>query len=44
MRDILIHVYFGIDYDIVWNTIQLDIPEVNAELKRIIEKESGTIV
>ena len=28
MRDILIHNYFGIDYDLVWNTIKSDIPEL----------------
>ncbi|MFA4851585.1 MAG: DUF86 domain-containing protein [Bacteroidales bacterium] len=40
MRDVLIHDYFGIDYDVVWNTINQDIPELNHELSRIIEIES----
>ena len=40
MRDVLIHDYFGIDYDVVWNTINQDIPELNRELSRIIEIES----
>ena len=40
MRDKLIHHYFGIDYDVVFNTITNDIPELCDELKRIIELES----
>lgn len=39
MRDVLIHDYFGIDYDIVWNTVYADIPELEQNLKRIIETE-----
>ena len=37
MRDVLIHNYFGIDYDLVWNTIKSDIPELQNELIRIIK-------
>ncbi len=32
-RNILIHEYFGIDFDIVWNVIRQDLPR----LQRIIE-------
>ncbi|MBN1499188.1 MAG: DUF86 domain-containing protein [Spirochaetes bacterium] len=28
MRDRLIHGYFGIDTDVIWKTIQSDIPEI----------------
>ena len=40
MRDRLIHHYFGIDYDIVFDTIKVDIPELKSELDRIILLES----
>jgi uncharacterized protein with HEPN domain len=40
MRDKLIHDYFGVDYDIVFNTIKKDIPELHNEITRIIEIES----
>ena len=40
MRDRLIHHYFGIDYDIVYDTIRVDIPELKTELERIILLES----
>jgi uncharacterized protein with HEPN domain len=41
MRDVLIHHYFGIDYDIVWDVLQQHIPELHHELKRIIALEGG---
>ena len=36
MRDILIHQYFGINYDIVWETLQNEIPELAFQIKQII--------
>jgi len=36
MRDILIHNYFGIDYDVVWNTIQNDISQLQTHLHLIL--------
>lgn len=39
MRDRLIHGYFGIDYDIVWDVILNEIPVLNREIKRIIQEE-----
>jgi len=35
MRDRLIHVYFGIKYDLVWNTIKDDIPKVKPVIEKI---------
>ena len=35
MRDKLIHDYMGVDVDVVWRTIELDIPELEALLRRI---------
>ena len=40
MRDVLIHNYFGIDYDVVWSVLQKEIPELHGELERIIRMES----
>ena len=39
MRDVLIHHYFGIDYDVTWTTVTKDIPELNHEIQRIIRIE-----
>ena len=41
MRDRLIHHYFGVDYPIVWDTVQNDIPVLREEIRRIIETEQG---
>ncbi len=39
MRDVLIHHYFGIDYDIVWDVLQNEIPDLYHELQRMITLE-----
>ena len=39
MRDKLIHDYFGVNIDAVWDTVERDIPTVKNKLKEIIEKE-----
>ena len=36
MRNRLIHTYFDIDYDIVWQTVKDEIPKLIKELKKII--------
>ena len=36
MRDKLIHDYFGVDIDAVWDTIQNDIPPLNNKLKELL--------
>ena len=40
MRDVLIHSYFGVDYDIVWNTITNDILELQKNLQIITEQNN----
>jgi uncharacterized protein with HEPN domain len=40
MRNHLIHVYFDIDLDIVWNTVQQDLPSFVVQLQEIIASES----
>ena len=37
MRNRLVHVYFKIDLDILWDTIQEDIPKLIEELEKILE-------
>ena len=37
MRNILIHEYFGTDNDILWRTIQEDLPQLEAKLKKIMK-------
>jgi len=42
MRDKLIHDYFGIDYDIVWDVVQGKIPDLQRKIEFIIEKMSNS--
>ena len=41
MRDRLIHHYFGVDYDIVWDAVTNRIPSLQQEIQRIIQSESN---
>lgn len=36
MRNRLIHAYFDIDLDVVWNTVTKDLPSLKAELEKIL--------
>ena len=38
-RDKLIHAYFGVDLDVLWNIIKDDIPKLKSQIKEIIKKE-----
>lgn len=38
MRDKLIHDYFGVDIDTVWLTVKKDIPDLEEEIKQLIER------
>lgn len=40
LRDILIHHYFGIDEDIIWDVLANKIPEVKTELGKISLKST----
>jgi uncharacterized protein with HEPN domain len=35
MRDRLIHDFLGVDYEIVWNAVQRDLPALEAEMRRV---------
>ena len=41
MRDVLIHDYFGIKYEIVWKTIRERIPELKEQVEKILSEELG---
>ena len=38
MRDKLIHNYFGVDYDVVWNAIIDEIPNLKVKIKSILNQ------
>jgi len=37
MRNRLVHVYFDINYDILWTTVKYEIPELIRELEKVLE-------
>lgn len=39
MRDQLIHNYFNVNFDIVWDVVANKIPELDAKIRQIIEQE-----
>jgi len=40
-RDRLIHFYFGIKYDIVWDTIKLRLPELRNNIEKVLKDLEG---
>jgi uncharacterized protein with HEPN domain len=38
MRDRLIHDYFGVDYDIVWDVVQKKIPDLHQKIEEILQQ------
>jgi len=40
MRDKLIHDYFGVDYDIVWDVVTNKIPALKEKIQKTIKAES----
>ncbi len=39
VRDVLIHHYFGVDYDAIWKIIEGDLSELKIDVQEILEKE-----
>ena len=39
MRDRLIHAYFGVDYEIVWDAVINQVPTLQQEIERILQQE-----
>ncbi|GAB3993760.1 DUF86 domain-containing protein [Spirosoma daeguense] len=37
IRNVIVHEYFGIDYDIIWTVIQQDIPQLRTKLEYLLE-------
>ncbi len=39
MRDRLIHSYFGVDYQLVWDVVTEKLPELKRHIRRLIDSE-----
>ncbi len=42
MRDRLIHAYFGVDYDIVWDVVTNKVPALEQQIEQILQKEQNS--
>lgn len=40
LRDKLIHFYFGIDYNIIWNIVRQELPKLRKQVKEILMLEA----
>jgi uncharacterized protein with HEPN domain len=38
LRDILIHAYFGIDFDIIWDVVKNKLPELKEKIIELLEE------
>ena len=41
MRDKLIHDYFGVDYDIVWDVVINKVPALRLQIEEILKREGS---
>ena len=41
MRDRLIHAYFNVDYNILWDTAKNRVPKAEKELEKLIDELSS---
>jgi uncharacterized protein with HEPN domain len=41
MRNKLIHDYFGVDYDLVWDALITKVPQLQGEITQIIKDEES---
>ena len=39
MRDVLIHEYFGVDYELVWKVVNESIPTLKREVESLLKEE-----
>jgi len=39
MRNVVIHEYFGVDYEVLWRTVHEDLPPLRVAVKAIFEAE-----
>ncbi|MFN8489191.1 MAG: DUF86 domain-containing protein [Caldilineaceae bacterium] len=42
MRDKLIHHYFGVDYDVVWDAVMDDVPQLRQMIEQMIADEDNS--
>jgi len=41
MRNLVIHEYFGVDYSIIWKTIESALPSLKEKIEKVVEIEGN---
>lgn len=41
LRDFIVHVYFGVNVEIIWNIVQENVPELRAIVQEALAEEEG---
>ena len=41
MRDIVVHLYFALDHEIIWDAIQNDVPALRSRIRTILDETLG---
>jgi uncharacterized protein with HEPN domain len=41
MRDRLIHGYFGVDYDLIWDVVQTKVPVLREQILEMLREEDA---
>jgi uncharacterized protein with HEPN domain len=41
IRNKIIHDYFGVDFDIIWDVVKSEIPILKSEINRILSNEKS---
>lgn len=41
LRDKLIHHYFGVNFDIVWNVVKAELPGIALQIEKILKNEAS---
>ena len=37
MRDRIVHFYFGLDFEVIWDTVQIDIPDLEKKIRKVLK-------
>ena len=37
MRDRIVHFYFGLDFEVIWDTVQIDIPDLEKKIRKALK-------
>jgi uncharacterized protein with HEPN domain len=43
LRNLIVHEYFGLDYELIWEIAKNNLPQNSIDLKKIIKEEKSTV-